>query len=475
VSVTGEEREVAGLVPPHSEQAEAAVISACLLKDTAVDECLSILRPEHFYDPAKAAIFDAIQSLAVEGKPVDLVTVATWLKDRERLREAGGTSNLASIVDATPAVHNVGEHAQIVVRKSRRRSIIRFAHEVRAAGYGDVGDEESWIADVEARMVSLASGTDSRELVTIGDALRRFYTHFVNEIESKVTIAGGRTGLADLDGLLGPLRPGAVTALGGFWGDGKSALGVQIALNTALEPRQDPSASLVVSCEMTDEELAQRALFLTAGVDSGKARPHKAKLLERYEWDSLAKAASIVTALPVWIDDRPDTNPAAIRTSIRRHKARARKAGQTLRVVVVDYLQLVDGRQGLGKQANREQEVANVARELKKTAKAENVHIVALAQLNDDANKRGQDERRPTSRDFRESKAIPMNADNVILIHNQAARERAKRIHRGEAVVTSAEPEHVELIVDKHRGGPTGTVNVSFHPHLTKFDNEQIS
>ena len=216
---------------------------------------------------------------------------------------------------------------------------------------------------------------------------------------------------------------------------------------------------------MLADEIGSRSLFQTARVDSSRARNHT---LTPLEWRSIHEVGVALHKLPVAIDDRSEISIADLGASVRRRKAMEERAGNELRLVVVDYIQLIEARSCLSRDANREQEVAHVARSLKRIAKECKVHVLALAQLNDDANKRAKDERKPCSRDFRESKAIPMNADNVMLIHNPFARERAAMFRDGKSVPTPAS-ELVELIVDKHRGGPTGTVRVTFHPSRTLF------
>lgn len=472
---------IAGRLPPHDLRAEAAVLSSILLTESSpsaarqqvLAEVAGFLRPEHFFHDAHKLIFEAMRALQAEGLPIDTVQVGTWLSDREQLGRAGGPAYLAEICDATPATAHAVEHAKTVERKSRMRAAISEMQLLTAEGYGDVGDELAWLEGVEGRILA-STGTSARAVVTIGDALNRVWHTISSELQHEGPPQGGCTGLVDLDSLLGPLRPQKVTAIGGFWGDGKSALGLQIALATVGQQRSDaPSSALVISTEMGDEELAQRALFMSARVDSSKARAHRHREITPVEWRELHASMHDVARLPVYVDDREDMNPGLIRASVRHHKAHAAKNGTKLRVVVIDYLQLIDGRPGLAKQANREQEIANVARSLKRIAKGEDVHVVALAQLNDDANKRGKEERKPQSRDFRESKAIPQNADNVVLIYNELARERARQERRASDGARPAKPEPVELIVDKHRGGPTGTIKAVWFPALTLFGDVQ--
>lgn len=461
---------IAGRVPPNDSFAERAVLSTILLKPNVLDEVSSVLRPEHFYAEAHATIFEAALALAASGKPIDLVTVCTWLNTKELIGRVGGQAYVAQVLDETPSVHNVVEHAKIVVRKSRMRRVIREAQVITAEGYGDVGDEDEWIASAEQRLAAVAETAEVREIETIGTALTKYWATYREEIEGNQEPDGARFGVESLDAMLWPLRGKRVTVLGGFPGDGKTSLGLQAAVATARERRASTSAALVISAEMGAEELAMRALFGHAGVDSSKARPGRHDGLEPSEWSALTQAASTLQQLPVFIDDRAGISIDEIAPSVRRHKALAARAGHVLRLVVVDYLQLIDGPAELTRKrdSNREREVAAVSKGLKRIAKACNVHVLALAQLNDDSSKRGKDDRRPTAKDFRESKAIWANADNCVLIYNENVRERARAKIEGRTI-RAAGQEECELIVDKHRGGRTGTVPAVFWPELTLF------
>lgn len=473
-------REIRGQTPPHAPEAERAVLSTLLIKPSALDEVAGIITSESFYAEANGTVFEAIQWLAHNDRKVDLVTVATWLKDRDRLGAVGGAAYLAELIDATPAIGHVEEHARAVAIKHRRRRIIAMAHEVLSEGYGDVGDEDEWTSTVESRFVALVEKSHAKQEVTIGSAIHRYWKRWEAETDgSGRPPPGGRFGIRDLDDLLGPLRGGKNIVIGGRWGDGKTALGLQAAIATAIDARPPgklgtdestwPGASLVISTEMSDEELAQRALFSAARVDGNKAKPGRHKGITEAEWRSLTAAASDIGRLPVWIDDRPEITPTQIHTSVRRHKTLAKRAGRILRVVVVDYLQLINGKAGRSKGGNREEEVAYISRSLKKIAKSENVCIIPLVQLNFDPTKK---DARPTAHDIRESKAIAMDADEILLIYNAKSAERAQRKHRGDQTQPESAPEEVELITDKQRGGSKGTVDVMFFPALTRFDDK---
>lgn len=469
---------IAGRVPPHDLEAEAAVLSAVILHRDRLDVVAGIVRPEHFYSEANARIYETALELATTGKAVDVVQIASLLRDRERLSAVGGVAYLAQIVDATPASHHVEDHAKTVLRKARRRAVIRTAHELVAEGYGDVGDEEEWIGGAEQRLATIAQDSTVRESTSLGLALRRVWQSIHDQIENPNKAPGVPTGLRDLDALV-RLWPSRCTTVGGFWGDGKSALGLQIALAAAAEKRRSndltappdeddrslwPTAVLIVSVEMEADELAQRALFSSARVDGSKV--HRKQHITEVEWRALQETGSALTEMAIWIDDTPDMTTQQLRATVRKHRAMAERMRFELRLVVVDYLQLLNGKDG-ARESNREQEVSRVARAIKLVSRENKTHVLALAQLNDDANK-GKEARKPSSRDFRESKAIAMHSDNVILIFNPHARERALAYRERGSMATPG-AEVCELILDKHRGGRTGTTRVVFHPSCTLF------
>jgi replicative DNA helicase len=456
---------IEGRVPPHDLDAEAAVLSTVLLKRGVIDEIRHVVRPEDCYSDQNARIYQACLALSDRSMPIDVVQVAGWLQDRGWLQDIGGTAYLAQIADATPSVHNVEAHAKTVAMKARIRRIISEAHRIAAEGYGDIGDPYEWMLEAERSMSNLADESGPAS-ITIGDALRRIWAERQREMENPETATGVTTGLRGLDEMFGVLRPKRVTVVGGYWGDGKTALGLQMLIDGVLSGSMHKTAGLAISAEMGADELAQRALFSRARVDSGKMRADRQHFITACEWQEINRSGADLSRVPIWIDDRADISAFDIRSSVRRHVSKARKCGMVLRVVLVDYLQLI--RASTSDKGNREQEVATVSRMLKVISKESDVHVLALAQLNDDANKRTGDDKKPTSRDFRESKAIAMNADNVVLIHNPIARERARAVRSWQGF-QSVPAEDVELIVDKHRGGPTGTIEARFFPALTLF------
>lgn len=463
---------IAGRLPPHDLGAETAVIATILVKSEAMDDVASLIAPTDFYSPALGSLYEAMLELRRLGEPIDAAKVAGWLRDRERLAQVGGAPFITQIMnDDAGSMHFVVSHARAVAMKARRRRVIAEAQAIAAEGYGDVGDETAWIEDVEQRVGRLAQAGSTTVSVTMKDAITEYWRTWQDETSGNTPLAGGRFGIRDLDRLTGPLRQGMFVVVGGWPGDGKTSLGLQAAIATAEERGAKPAASLVISAEMTDEELAMRALFSRARVDSTKAAPYRHKEITHEMWANLTRSATELGNLPVWIDDRSNLNIGDVGPSIRRHKSLAKRLGFELRLVVVDYLQLISGATNLARGSSREQMVNSVAEGLKNAAKGCEVAIVALAQLNDDAAKRKADDQRPRASDFRESKGIWAHSDKCILINNPMARERSRAKQNGDRVAASSDNEEVELIVDKNRGGKVGTVDALFLPHLTRFED----
>ncbi len=425
----------AGLVPPHDLDAEAAVLSAMLLERRAIDDVCDMLDAEHFYSDANARIYGAALELYAAGSPVDVVQVAGMLRSRGLLGSVGGAPYLGQLADATPATANVTAHARTVRDKARTRKLIATLQRAAAEGYGDVGDVGTWLDRIGG-------------------------------------IADLHEALQALDALMGVVRPGNMVVLGAHSGIGKSALGMQWALNVALQRSEagPRGAALIFSHEMTRHELAQRALFAAARVDGSKASDPR--WLTDDDWKAVIAATTKVALENVYFDDRSGLTPIQIRAKARRVQAQARRAGYELRVIVVDYLQLIDGTAGNRSSERREREVASVSAALKGLAKDLLVPVVVLAQLNDDARK---EKRAPKKEDMRECKAVVCDADKVVLIYNEHAARRSEARRTGDAVHEVSEAEAVELIVDKNRGGKLGRVPAMFHPSFTLFTDEAAS
>jgi replicative DNA helicase len=460
-------QSTAGRVPPHDLDAEAAVLAAMLLDRRACAEALALLRAEHFYADANGLVFKAAEAVDADGRPVDIVTVAGWLRDRDRLAGIGGAAYLAQLSDATPAVAHVAAHARKVREKWQLRALIATCQKIAAEGYGDVGDVGEFIDAAEGSIHGVTASAVSDETPTLSDALREVFQALTDPNADP----GASTGLVDLDALMGPMRGGQLIIVGAHTGIGKTSLGMQMGTNIAASAigNGPPAGVLVFSHEMKATELAERVLFGAARVNGMKIA-RKGTITED-EWRSLTVEASAIGryAARIWIDDRAGLSPLQIRATARRVAYQAAHKGTPLRMIMVDYLQLLDGTSG-GKRAHerREREIAYASAKLKELAKELGIPVVLLSQLNDDANR---EKRPPRPEDLRESKAAAQDADKVILIHNPAAAKRVSAHRRGEQVLAPVAPELVQIIVGKNRGGLTGTAHAIFFPTFTAFED----
>lgn len=440
--------------PPSALDAEAAVISTCMLEPSRLDEVM--LSPRDFFSLQNATIFGVLRELRAANDPIDIVTVNQRLRDTGRQGDAGGPSFLSQLIDATPKEAHVLAHARLVAEKAKLRRLIATCQTIAAKAYGEAGDVSEFLSDAEAKVCAIADERDHEGPVHALDAIRSAFASIVAADEGKTEENPPiPTGLVSLDRAL-QLRRQRVTTLAAATGIGKTTIALQVAVARAMRRM----GVLFVSLEMPREQLMRRAVFQLAAVDASKNT--KPAGITADEWKRLTDAAERISRSPFYVDDAADQNPLSIRASVRRARAQARRGGVDLDLVVVDYMQLVDGR-GSGRDANREQQVSYIARRLKVLSREENVHVLALAQLNGDFEKQ---DRRPRMSDLRESKAIAMHSDNVVIIHAPHAGERSDRLVRDYA---EPEGEEVSVYIDKQRDGAAGRVDLLFFPGQTRF------
>jgi len=442
--------DVRGRVPPHDLDAEAAVLSALLNDGAALDAVADILRPEHFYSKANARIFEAVLALSAVGTRGDIVTVAGWLRAREQLARVGGAEYLARIADATPHVAHVADHARVVRERWRVRRMIAECQRIAAEGYGDVGDVDEWIGRAEGTVFALAGDKAAGSGAYVREVVREAFSDLEKLHASGTGMLGLSTGLRDLDGALGGLCPGELVVVAGRPGMGKSALATGFAEAVARSGR----GVALFSLEMPRAQLGLRMACGVARVDSALARRNR---LTPDDWSALTTASQDLARLPVWIDDTAAVRPLDVRARVRRFAAETARAGSPIGLVVVDYLQLMNGRDGLAKGSNREQEIAHLSRSLKALAKEANVCVVALSQLNRGVETRP--DKRPSMSDLRESGAIEQDADAIVMVYR----------HEYYSPDDDAAAGVAELILAKARSGQPGTVLAHFDGPTTTF------
>jgi replicative DNA helicase len=465
---------IAGRVPPHDLDAEAAVLSACMLDAEALDVALEMLDPKSFYSRANGDIFDACRTLGHEGRPVDNVSVASLLRTRKIIQKVGGTQYLGRIVDATPAVGNVAEHARTVLDKYRLRRAIATCQKYGGEGYGEVEDTDAYLGELEQAVYDLAQTRHQESgFEPVHDALTAAFQRISDAAESGGRITGISSGFIDLDQKTAGLHDGDLMIVAARPGMGKTSFVLNIAANLALsetvqvpdddqgfptEETKDGEVVAIYSLEMPKEQVATRLVCSESRVDLGKLRNG---YLSQDDWANLTKAAGVIGDAAIWIDDTPALTVLDVRGRLRRLQADIRrKRGPSARIalVIIDYLQLMSGRKGV---ASREQEISEISRGLKQLAKEMKVPVIALSQLNRGVETRGGKDKRPMLSDLRESGAIEQDADVVVFIYRDEYYNPEETTERGIA----------ELIIAKQRNGPTGTVRVRFISSCTKFEN----
>jgi len=464
-----------GRVPPNDLDAEAAVLSAILLEASAFDEVQDVLKADHFYADANRRVFEAVLELQNIGRPVDVVSVAGYLRDRGRLEQIGGTPYLAQLVDATPAVAHIGAHARVVREKWRLRQLIATCQRFTAEGYAVPPDTQKFIDSAEQAIFDIARTNEGSMVEPVRDAVVRAFKLLEEAERRGGGITGISTGFTRLDRQVSGLHAGDLYIIAARPGMGKTSFVLNLALNVAQTRAEKDNASgeeyfeapaeepghgvLFCSLEMPKEQLAARLLASEAQVDMSNIRSGR---MSREDWSRMTDAASRLARLPLWLDDTPALTLLDLRAKIRRLQAEVSRKDGPLRakglgLVAIDYLQLMQGRKDAG---SREQEISELSRGLKQLAKEMRVPVIALSQLNRAVETRTAKDKRPQLSDLRESGAIEQDADTIMFIY------------RDEYYFKDSEAKNVaEIIVAKQRNGPTGTVLTKFTSAFTRFDN----
>ncbi|MBI3690140.1 MAG: replicative DNA helicase [Mycolicibacterium aromaticivorans] len=435
-----------GRQPPQDLAAEQSVLGGMLLSKDAIADVLERLRPGDFYRPAHQNVYDSILDLYGRGEPADAVTVAAELDRRGLLRRIGGAPYLHTLISTVPTAANAGYYAGIVAEKALLRRLVEAGTRVVQYGYaGAEGADVNEIVDrAQAEIYDVTERRTAEDFLPLEDLLQPTMDE-IDAIASNGGISKGvPTGFEELDALTNGLHPGQMIVVAARPGMGKSTLGLDFLRSCSIKHR---FPSIVFSLEMSKSEIVMRLLSAEAKIKLADMRSGK---MTDDDWTRLARRMSEISEAPLYIDDSPNLTMMEIRAKARRlHQ----KAG--LRLIVLDYLQLMTS----GKKVeSRQQEVSEFSRQIKLLAKELEVPVVAMSQLN-----RGPEQRtdkKPMLADLRESGSIEQDADMVILLHRPDAFETDDP-RGGEA----------DLIVAKHRAGPTRTVTVAHQLHLSRFTN----
>lgn len=434
-----------GHTPPQDINAEQCVLGGMLLSKDAVADVVEILRSEDFYRPVHATVFDAVLDLYGRGEPADPVTVAAYLADRNTLVRVGGVPYLHELVSAVPTVATVGYYAQIVAERAVLRRLVEAGTRITQLGYGaaaGTGRDVDDVVDLAQQAVyDVTERRASDDFAMLADMLGPA----LSEIESageRGLMAGIPTGFTDLDNLLSGLHPGQLIVVAGRPGLGKSTVSMDFVRNAAI---RHGHTSAIFSLEMSKIEIVLRLLSAESRVPLHVLRSGQ---LSDDDWTKLARRMGEISEAPLFVDDTANLNLMEIRAKARRLRQR-----HDLKLIVVDYLQLMTSPK---RTESRQQEVSDLSRGLKLLAKELECPVVAVSQLNRGPEQRA--DKRPMLSDLRESGSIEQDADIVILVHRDDHYDKESP-RAGEA----------DFIVAKHRNGPTDTITVAAQLHLSRF------
>jgi replicative DNA helicase len=439
-------RRTDGRVPPHNLDAEESLLGALLLSRDVVGQVAELgVQVEHFYKPAHQHIYTAIRGLMSTGQPVDAVTVADELRRGGLLEEIGGSPFLLELQNATPAISNAGRYAKIVQDTAVLRRLIGVAGEIAEIAYNEPDDVTKALDEAETKVFEVAEDRVVDSTRPLGELLPMAMDKLQETFERGDIITGTATGFHDLDELLSGLQPSTLNIVGARPAMGKTAFGLGIGTHVAMSTHKPV---LVFSLEMGHAEMTGRILSAEARVDSQKLRTGR---LAEADWTKIGRAINRLE-VPLYLDDNPRVTVMEIRAKARRLKAR--HGG--LALIVIDYLQLMSG--GSGSAENRQLEVSEISRGLKILARELDVPIIALSQLS--RNLESRTDKRPMLADLRESGSLEQDSDVVMFLYRDEVYNR-----------DSPEKASAEVIIAKHRSGPTGTVKLVFQGAYTKFDN----
>jgi replicative DNA helicase len=432
-------------IPPHSLEAEQAVLGGLMLSPEAWDEIADLIADSDFFKPAHKKIFFTLKELTSKGQSTDLVVVSNHLKTNNEINSVGGIQYLTEIIDNTPTIANIRDYANIVREKSLVRMMIRSATGIVEDGYsGSFEDVETYFEKAEAEVFALSNqkAPDSN-LMASSDLVKLSLQRLEELYGNQGAVTGVPTGFVDLDEMLSGLQPGELSILAARPSMGKTALSLNIACHAAFVEKKSVA---YFSVEMPKEILMMRIIGIESGVSLSNIRTGR---LDEKSWPLIINTAAKIADSNFFIDDTTGISPFEIRS-----KARKLKSKHGLDLIMIDYLQLMGMRQ---KFDSREREVAEISKGLKALAKELKIPVLALAQLNRGVEGRG--DKRPMLSDLRESGSIEQDADVIMMIFREDYYEKDNP--------TGA----AEIIVGKQRNGPTGTVALRWDPHTGRFLN----
>lgn len=434
-----------GKVPPHDLEAEQAIIGSMLTDKDAVISAIEVLKEEDFYREDNKAIYTAILNLYNRAEPIDIITVKAELEAMGKFEQVGGLEYLAELPEKVPTTANAMKYIKIVEEKSLLRRLIHTANEIIELGYNPTEDVEDIMEGAEKKIFNIMQDKNQKGYTPIKDVLVESFTQLEELYNRKQHITGVPTGFSELDYKTSGFHGSELILIAARPAMGKSAFALNIATNAAVRAKV-PVA--IFSLEMSKEQMVNRILCSEAMVDSNKVRTGK---LEEDDWTKLAEAIGPLSEAEIYIDDTPGISVTEIRA-----KCRKLKLEKNIGMVVIDYLQLIQGSNK--RNGSREQEISEISRSLKILAKEIGVPVIALSQLSRAVEQRP--DHRPMLSDLRESGAIEQDADIVMFLYRDDYYNQ-----------DSEKKDIAEVIMAKHRAGSTGTVELLWLGSYTKFVN----
>ncbi|WP_100011678.1 replicative DNA helicase [Lentibacillus sediminis] len=430
-------------IPPHNIEAEQSVIGAVFLEPEAFTTASELLVAEDFYRAGHQRIFAAMMKLADRGEPIDLVTVTTYLQNAKQLDEAGGVAYLSEVAGSVPTAANIQYYSQIVEEKALLRRLIRTATDIVTSGFEKEDDVDDVLNEAEKNILEVSSRQNSGNFKAIKDVLIEVYDNIEQLHQASDDVTGVATGFRDLDRITSGFQRNDLIIVAARPSVGKTAFALNVAQNVAVNSNENVA---IFSLEMGAEQLVQRMLCAEGNIDSQRLRNGQ---LQADDWSKLTMAMGSLSNAGIYIDDSP-----GIRVSEIRSKCRRLKQEQGLGMILIDYLQLIQG--SGNSRENRQQEVSEISRALKGLARELNVPLIALSQLSRGVESR--QDKRPMMSDLRESGSIEQDADIVGFLY------------RDDYYDSESEQQNIiEIIISKQRNGPTGTVELAFVKEYNKF------
>ena len=437
---------IAGRIPPQNVEAEQSVLGTILLADHSLSSVLEILISDDFYKDNHKLIFEAMIVLFEKNEPQDIITVSNHLKNQNCLEEAGGVEYLATLTSIVPVTSNLTYYAKIIRQKAVLRNLISVNTEIASRCYEEQGEIDTLVDEAEQAIFEIARSKSNQSFTPLKRIIPGAFETVEQLYKRKELITGVPTGFTEIDKMTAGLQPSDLIILAGRPSMGKTAFAMNIAQNVAL---LDKTGVAIFSLEMSKEQLAMRLLCSAGHIDSQRVRTGK---LHNEDWPKLTRAVGMLTEAPMYIDDTPAISVLEMRAKVRRLAAQ-----NPLGMIIVDYLQLMRGRNST---ENRTQEISEISRSLKAMAKELNVPVIALSQLNRSLESRT--DKRPMMSDLRESGAIEQDADVICFIYRDDVYNKAE---------DNPNIGVAEIIIGKQRNGPTGTVKLTFIKEFTMFEN----